>query len=96
MPLTDLSFDDREIILSQGPLGIYDYRSLLEFNQLVHCLGWDEGDWTDLLDWVEGGSYGRLSGNRGEETLTHYGGGTETQTQGQTVISLLRLISKSS
>ncbi|XP_022616678.1 lysophosphatidylcholine acyltransferase 1-like isoform X1 [Seriola dumerili] len=39
LPLTDLSFDDREISLSQGPLRIYDYSSLLEFNQLVCRLG---------------------------------------------------------
>ncbi|CAN9503762.1 unnamed protein product [Ophioblennius macclurei] len=38
-PLTDLSFDDREISLSHGPLGIYNYSSLLEFNQLVCRLG---------------------------------------------------------
>ncbi|XP_056256221.1 lysophosphatidylcholine acyltransferase 1 isoform X4 [Seriola aureovittata] len=39
LPLTDLSFDDREISLSQGPLRIYDYSGLLEFNQLVCRLG---------------------------------------------------------
>lgn len=39
VPLTDLSFDDREISLSQGPLGIHDYSSLLEFHQLVCRLG---------------------------------------------------------
>ncbi|KAM4539903.1 LOW QUALITY PROTEIN: lysophosphatidylcholine acyltransferase 1 [Odontesthes bonariensis] len=39
LPLTDLSFDDREIILSHGPLRIYDHRSLLRFNQLVSRLG---------------------------------------------------------
>ncbi|XP_070777716.1 lysophosphatidylcholine acyltransferase 1 [Enoplosus armatus] len=39
LPLTDLSFDDREISLSQGPLRIYDYSSLLEFNLLVCRLG---------------------------------------------------------
>ncbi|XP_026204610.1 lysophosphatidylcholine acyltransferase 1 [Anabas testudineus] len=50
VPLTDLSFDDREIILSQGPLGIYDYRSLLEFNQLVHCLGLRAGTTDKVLE----------------------------------------------
>ncbi|XP_059205648.1 lysophosphatidylcholine acyltransferase 1 [Centropristis striata] len=39
LPLTDLSFDDREISLSQGPLRIFDCSSLLEFNQLVCRLG---------------------------------------------------------
>uniref|UniRef100_A0A8D3BPE4 Lysophosphatidylcholine acyltransferase 1 n=1 Tax=Scophthalmus maximus TaxID=52904 RepID=A0A8D3BPE4_SCOMX len=39
LPLTDLSFDDREISLSEGPLRIQDYSSLLEFNQLVCRLG---------------------------------------------------------
>ncbi|XP_023128009.2 lysophosphatidylcholine acyltransferase 1 [Amphiprion ocellaris] len=39
LPLTDLSFDDREISLSQGPLRIYDYSCLLEFNQLMRSLG---------------------------------------------------------
>ncbi|XP_008298871.1 lysophosphatidylcholine acyltransferase 1 [Stegastes partitus] len=39
LPLTDLSFDDREISLSQGPLRIHDYSSLLEFNQLICRLG---------------------------------------------------------
>ncbi|TKS88640.1 Lysophosphatidylcholine acyltransferase 1 [Collichthys lucidus] len=38
-PLTDLSFDDREISLSQGPLRVYDYSCLLEFNMLVSRLG---------------------------------------------------------
>ncbi|XP_068189007.1 lysophosphatidylcholine acyltransferase 1-like isoform X2 [Antennarius striatus] len=35
VPLTDLSFEDREISLSRGPLHIYNYSSLLEFNLLV-------------------------------------------------------------
>lgn len=39
LPLTDLSFDDREISLSQGPLRIYDYSCLLEFNQLMRSSG---------------------------------------------------------
>ncbi|XP_015244387.1 PREDICTED: lysophosphatidylcholine acyltransferase 1 [Cyprinodon variegatus] len=39
VPLTDLSFDDREIILSRGPLRIHDCSSLLHFNQLVCRLG---------------------------------------------------------
>lgn len=43
VPLTDLSFEDREIILSEGDLRIYDFSSLLEFNHLVCRLGWVEG-----------------------------------------------------
>lgn len=39
LPLKDLSFDDIEISLSHGPLGIYDYSSLLEFHQLMCRLG---------------------------------------------------------
>ncbi|XP_019206619.1 lysophosphatidylcholine acyltransferase 1 isoform X2 [Oreochromis niloticus] len=39
LPLKDLSFDDIEISLPHGPLGIYDYSSLLEFNQLICRLG---------------------------------------------------------
>ncbi|KAM8839963.1 lysophosphatidylcholine acyltransferase 1 isoform 4-T4 [Spinachia spinachia] len=35
LPLTDLTFEDREITLSQGPLRIHDYSGLLEFHQLV-------------------------------------------------------------
>ncbi|XP_034561476.1 lysophosphatidylcholine acyltransferase 1 [Notolabrus celidotus] len=39
LPLTGLSFDDRDISLSQGPLQIYNLCSLLEFNLLVCRLG---------------------------------------------------------
>ncbi|XP_017276481.1 lysophosphatidylcholine acyltransferase 1 [Kryptolebias marmoratus] len=39
VPLTDMSFEDREITLSRGPLRIQDCRSLLQFNQLVCRLG---------------------------------------------------------
>lgn len=39
VPLIDLSFDDRDISLSQGPLGIFNFSTLLEFNQLVTRLG---------------------------------------------------------
>ncbi|XP_070412305.1 lysophosphatidylcholine acyltransferase 1 [Nothobranchius furzeri] len=42
-PLTDLSFDDREIILSQGPLPIINSSSLLQFNQLLCRLGLRSG-----------------------------------------------------
>uniref|UniRef100_A0A1A8JJG3 Lysophosphatidylcholine acyltransferase 1 n=1 Tax=Nothobranchius kuhntae TaxID=321403 RepID=A0A1A8JJG3_NOTKU len=42
-PLTDLSFDDREIILSQGPLPIFNSSSLLQFNQLLCRLGLRSG-----------------------------------------------------
>ncbi|KAF3833519.1 hypothetical protein F7725_024723 [Dissostichus mawsoni] len=38
LPLIDLSFDDREISLSHGPLSIHDDSSLLQFHQLVCCL----------------------------------------------------------
>uniref|UniRef100_A0A672IF60 Lysophosphatidylcholine acyltransferase 1 n=1 Tax=Salarias fasciatus TaxID=181472 RepID=A0A672IF60_SALFA len=38
-PLTDLSFDDREISLSHGPLSVHDCSGLLEFNRLVCRLG---------------------------------------------------------
>ncbi|XP_039978679.1 lysophosphatidylcholine acyltransferase 1 isoform X1 [Xiphias gladius] len=50
LPLTDLSFDDREISLSQGPLCIYDYSSLLEFNQLVCRLGLRAGTRDKVLE----------------------------------------------
>ncbi|XP_008329467.1 lysophosphatidylcholine acyltransferase 1 [Cynoglossus semilaevis] len=39
VPLTDLYFDDRDIILSEGPLKIHNFSSLLEFNHLVCRLG---------------------------------------------------------
>ncbi|XP_033493298.1 lysophosphatidylcholine acyltransferase 1 [Epinephelus lanceolatus] len=39
LPLKDLSFEDREISLARGPLHIWDYSSLLEFNQLLCRLG---------------------------------------------------------
>ncbi|XP_057683979.1 lysophosphatidylcholine acyltransferase 1 isoform X2 [Corythoichthys intestinalis] len=38
VPITDLSFEDREISFSQGPLCIHNPSSLLEFNQLVRRL----------------------------------------------------------
>ncbi|KAM7372892.1 hypothetical protein PAMP_007785 [Pampus punctatissimus] len=50
LPLTDLSFDDREISLSQGPLRIYDYSTLLEFNQLVRRLGLRAGITDKILE----------------------------------------------
>ncbi|CAL1584410.1 unnamed protein product [Knipowitschia caucasica] len=37
-PPIDLYFDDREVIMSSGPLGIFDFSGLLEFNQLVYRL----------------------------------------------------------
>ncbi|KAE8282227.1 Lysophosphatidylcholine acyltransferase 1 [Larimichthys crocea] len=49
-PLTDLSFDDREISLSQGPLRVYDYSSLLEFNLLVSRLGQRAGTSEKVLE----------------------------------------------
>lgn len=39
LPLIDLSFEDRDIAQSKGPLGIFNFSSLLEFNQLVRRLG---------------------------------------------------------
>ncbi|KAF7668044.1 hypothetical protein LDENG_00035430 [Lucifuga dentata] len=39
LPLIDLSFDDRELSLSQGLLPIHDNSRLLEFNRLVCRLG---------------------------------------------------------
>ncbi|XP_076610993.1 lysophosphatidylcholine acyltransferase 1 [Chaetodon auriga] len=50
LPLTDLSFDDCEISLSQGPLGIYDYSSLLEFNLLVCRLGLRSATTEEVLE----------------------------------------------
>uniref|UniRef100_A0A665UFV5 Lysophosphatidylcholine acyltransferase 1-like n=1 Tax=Echeneis naucrates TaxID=173247 RepID=A0A665UFV5_ECHNA len=49
LPLTDLSFDDRDISLSQGPLSIYDCSSLLEFNRLVCRLGLKAGTTDQVL-----------------------------------------------
>uniref|UniRef100_A0A3Q2Z885 EF-hand domain-containing protein n=1 Tax=Hippocampus comes TaxID=109280 RepID=A0A3Q2Z885_HIPCM len=39
VPLADLSFEDRDITFSEGPLRIHDPSSLLEFNLLVRRLG---------------------------------------------------------
>ncbi|XP_061672224.1 lysophosphatidylcholine acyltransferase 1 isoform X2 [Syngnathoides biaculeatus] len=39
VPLTDLTFEDREITFSHGPLRIQNPSSLLEFNQLLRRLG---------------------------------------------------------
>ncbi|KAG8005061.1 Lysophosphatidylcholine acyltransferase 1, partial [Nibea albiflora] len=49
-PLTDLSFDDREISLSRGPLRIHDYSSLLEFNLLMSRLGQRAGTSEKVLE----------------------------------------------
>ncbi len=89
LPLTDLSFDDREISLSRGPLRIYDYSCLLEFNLLVCRLGWVEGDWIDWSDWVEveGGRDPRLWVTESEETLTPTGGRAETHRGGSVRIT---------
>ncbi|XP_061886142.1 lysophosphatidylcholine acyltransferase 1 isoform X1 [Entelurus aequoreus] len=35
VPLTDLSFEDRELSFAEGPLKVYDPSSLLEFNHLL-------------------------------------------------------------
>uniref|UniRef100_UPI0037E7C93E lysophosphatidylcholine acyltransferase 1 n=1 Tax=Semicossyphus pulcher TaxID=241346 RepID=UPI0037E7C93E len=50
VPLTDLSFDDRDISLSHGPMQIYDYSCLLEFNQLVCRLGLRAGATSKSLE----------------------------------------------
>ncbi|XP_030268873.1 lysophosphatidylcholine acyltransferase 1 [Sparus aurata] len=50
VPLTDLSFDDREISLSKGPLAIYDSSSLLEFNLLARRLGLRAGATEEALE----------------------------------------------
>ncbi|XP_047461985.1 lysophosphatidylcholine acyltransferase 1 [Mugil cephalus] len=50
LPLKDLSFDDRDISLSRGPLRIYDYSSLLEFNQLMYRLGMRTGTTDKALE----------------------------------------------
>ncbi|KAM9339911.1 lysophosphatidylcholine acyltransferase 1 [Symphorus nematophorus] len=50
LPLTDLSFDDRDISLSQGPLSIFNYSSLLEFNMLVCRLGLRAGTTEKALE----------------------------------------------
>lgn len=80
LPLTDLSFEDREISLSQGELSIFDHSSLLEFNLLVCRLGWVEGDWPDWLGWMDAGCNQRLWAIKGEKTLTSIGDRTETHT----------------
>ena len=38
LPLTELSFDDCQLSISQGPLRIPSNSSLLEFNRLVRLL----------------------------------------------------------
>ncbi|XP_055368781.1 lysophosphatidylcholine acyltransferase 1 isoform X2 [Betta splendens] len=50
VPLLNFSFEDREIGFSKGPLQIYDYHSLLEFNQLVRSLGLRAGTTNKLLE----------------------------------------------
>ncbi|XP_072226977.1 lysophosphatidylcholine acyltransferase 1 [Leuresthes tenuis] len=72
LPLTDLSFDDREIILSHGPLGIYDHRSLLRFNQLVSRLGLRTGTTEKLLE-EQARRARKLQGDRlGLEDFGHF------------------------
>ncbi|KAJ0054850.1 hypothetical protein NL108_006281, partial [Boleophthalmus pectinirostris] len=39
VPLIDLTFEDRKMMLSNGPLRIFNFSALLEFNQLVVRLG---------------------------------------------------------
>ncbi|XP_061597042.1 lysophosphatidylcholine acyltransferase 1 [Cololabis saira] len=63
LPLTDLSFDDREIILSQGPLRVQDCSSLLHFNQLVSRLGLRAGTTAELLE-EQASRARKLQGNR--------------------------------
>uniref|UniRef100_A0A8C2XAH9 Lysophosphatidylcholine acyltransferase 1 n=1 Tax=Cyclopterus lumpus TaxID=8103 RepID=A0A8C2XAH9_CYCLU len=50
LPLVDLSFDDREISLSRGPLRIRDCSSLLQFHQRVCRLGLRAGRTGDVLE----------------------------------------------
>ncbi|CAG5892186.1 unnamed protein product [Menidia menidia] len=50
LPLTDLSFEDRDLILSHGPLGVYDHGRLLQFNRLVSRLGLRAGITDKLLE----------------------------------------------
>uniref|UniRef100_A0A3Q3XAD3 Lysophosphatidylcholine acyltransferase 1 n=1 Tax=Mola mola TaxID=94237 RepID=A0A3Q3XAD3_MOLML len=50
LPLIDLSFEDREISLSQGELRVFDYSSLLEFNLLVCRLGLRTGTTEKMLE----------------------------------------------
>ncbi|XP_068431888.1 lysophosphatidylcholine acyltransferase 1 [Clinocottus analis] len=50
LPLVDLSFDDREISLSQGPLRIRDCSSLLDFHQRVCRLRLTAGRTSELLE----------------------------------------------
>lgn len=63
VPLTDLSFDDREIILSRGPLRIHDCSSLLHFNQLVGRLGLKTGSKENMLE-EESRRVTKLQGDR--------------------------------
>ncbi|KAK7898640.1 hypothetical protein WMY93_019493 [Mugilogobius chulae] len=49
VPLIDLSFDDRHVIMSNGPLGICNFSCLLEFNQLVSRLGLKTGSNASVL-----------------------------------------------
>ncbi|KAL6100170.1 lpcat1 [Pungitius sinensis] len=50
LPLTDLSFDDREISLSQGPLRVLDCGGLLAFHRLVCRLRLRAGSTGDALE----------------------------------------------
>ncbi|XP_032437517.1 lysophosphatidylcholine acyltransferase 1 isoform X1 [Xiphophorus hellerii] len=63
VPLTDLSFDDRDIILSHGPLRIQDCTSLLHFNQLLGQLGLKSGSGGDRLQ-QEASRAAKLQGDR--------------------------------
>uniref|UniRef100_A0A3B3VV12 Lysophosphatidylcholine acyltransferase 1 n=1 Tax=Poecilia latipinna TaxID=48699 RepID=A0A3B3VV12_9TELE len=63
VPLTDLSFDDRDIILSHGPLRIHDCTSLLHFNQLLGQLGLKSGSRGGRLD-EEARRAAKLQGDR--------------------------------
>ncbi|XP_056153941.1 lysophosphatidylcholine acyltransferase 1 [Lampris incognitus] len=50
LPLTDLSFDDCQLSLSRGPLGIPSNSSLLTFNRLVCRLGLRAGTTDQMLE----------------------------------------------
>ncbi|KAM4725005.1 lysophosphatidylcholine acyltransferase 1 isoform 2-T2 [Anableps anableps] len=72
LPLTDLSFDDREIILSRGPLRIHNCSNLLLFNQLAGRLGLKPGSRDNMLE-EEVRRASKLQGDKlGLEDFAHF------------------------
>uniref|UniRef100_UPI003AAEBA9D lysophosphatidylcholine acyltransferase 1 n=1 Tax=Centroberyx gerrardi TaxID=166262 RepID=UPI003AAEBA9D len=72
LPLTDLSFDDCQLSLSQGPLHITSNSSLLEFNRLVCRLGLRAGT-TDTVLEQQASRARKLCGDRlGLEDFAQY------------------------